>query len=143
MDRPLLFELIDYQEKCAITYSKLINSYVHPAQDSKTGPVQFTNIISLLQEYLSLAIISPSCTFYDKTIFKFWLSYHLISGYKRSTNSYININSFKAFQIKKLFDISSVYSLYLKSCLYRFFLCFKKITQLFLKLFVGIQDRSA
>ena len=143
MDRPLLFQLIDSQVKCAITNSKLIYSYVHPSQDSKTGPVQFINIISLLQEYISLALTSPSCTYFDKTIFKLWLSYHLLTGYKRSTNSYINADSFKRFKIQKLFNVGTVYALYLKSCLYRVFLCLKKIKQLYLKFLKKTHSESA
>ena len=108
MDRPLLFQLIDLNGQCAITQSKLINSYVHPAQDSKTGPVQFINIISLLQEYMSLAITSKCCTYFDKIIFQLWLSYHLITGYQRSTSACINRHSFRKFKIQKLFNVSSV-----------------------------------
>jgi len=130
MDRPLLFDIITTGSKCAITKSKMINSYIHLGQDSKTGPVQFDNIISLLDKYIHLAFLSSSCNYIDKLFFKLWISYNLIDGYQRTTNSFIDTLAFRQYNVQRLFGVSSIFHLYINCFCYRIVLFYKKIVRI-------------
>jgi glycosyltransferase involved in cell wall biosynthesis len=121
-DRPLLLKLADIGG-CAITHAPLVYYRIHPAQDSKNGPLKEDQFLNLFEYYREIIWQKGGQDL--QQLFYRWTAYQIPDGWTRLNYAQRSSVSFQVYLLKacdrELLRLSYLCLYYPSGCLSHFF----------------------